>query len=248
MRASLILAGCELRRATGSYLAWVLGAAVVGLASLLFFLELTKSQQLGGGQSLSYVNLRQLYNSTAILLAFIAPVLTMHLLSDERRSGSLDLLLAAPLSCTGIVLGKFLGGLGLLTLPVLLVSLIPVVMLPFAPLDVGMVALYLAATMLYAGALVALGLYASSLGERPAVAAVVCFLAIFLLWLCGLARYYLAPDETFTRVLAYLYLLGHYQEILSGWFSTADVGYYVLLTVLCISLTVQRLEARRILP
>lgn len=68
------------------------------------------------------------------------------------------------------------------------------------------------------------------------------------LWLGGLARYYLAPDEPFTRVLAYLYLLGHYQEILSGWFSTADVGYYVLLTALCISLTVQRLEARRILP
>lgn len=248
MRAIVSLAGCELRRALGSYLAWVAGAVVVMLVALLFSLQLLKAQQLGGGQSLSYVSLRQLYDSTATLLALVTPVLTMHLLSDEQRSGSLDLLLAAPLSCTHIMLGKFLGGFGLLALPVLLVTLIPAAMLPFVPLDLGMVALYLAATLLYAAALAALGLYASSLVGDPVVAAVICFAAILLLGLCGLSRYFLAPEEMLTQALAYLFLFGHHQELLSGWFSTADVAYYLLLTGLCMALTTQRLETRRTLP
>ena len=130
----------------------------------------------------------------------------------------------------------------------LLVSLIPAAMLPFAPLDVGVVALYLVATLLYAAALTAIGLYASSLGGRPVVAAVICFLAIFLLGLCGLSRYFLEPDAPLTQVLSYLFLFGHYQELLSGWFSTADVVYYLLLAAVCMGLTVQRLEARRTLP
>ena len=248
MRAIFKLADCELRRAMGSSLVWMLGAAVFVLVSLLFFLRLTEAQQLGGGQSLSHVHLRHLYSSTTMLLAFVAPVLTMHLLSDEQRSGALDLLIAAPLSCTTIVFGKFLGGSGLLAFPILLVSLIPAAMLPFTTLDMGMVALYFGVTLLHAGLLGAIGLYVSSLWERPAVAAMTCFLVIFLLWLCGLSGYFMAPDEPLTQVLSYLYLMGHYQAIQSGWFSTADVGYYVLLTGLCIGLTVQRLERRRILP
>ncbi len=248
MRGILSLAACELRRALGSWLAWVLSAFVVMLAALLFCIQLLKSQQMGADQSISYVLLRGLYNYMALLLTLVAPMLTMHLLSDEQRSGALELLNSTPLSCTQIMLGKFLGGLVLLLVPVLLLSLMPLSLLPFVALDLRVVAVYTGSILLYVGALTALGLYASSLGERPAVAAILSLFMIFLLWLCGLSRYFMAPDEPLTQVLSYLYLLGHYHELLTGWVSLTDVCYYLLLIGLCMGLTTQRLESRRRLP
>jgi len=117
------IAGKELRSLFGSPIAWVL----MGLFAFLFgwffnvylefFLQSSMQSQFGGGGPDSVnVNtsmIRPLMQNTSVLILFLLPMVTMRTFSEEKRSGTIELLLTSPVTDLEIVLGKFLGALGL---------------------------------------------------------------------------------------------------------------------------------------
>lgn len=177
-----------------------------------------------------------------IVSLLITPLLTMRLISEERRNKTLPLLLSAPVSMTSIILGKFMGLMGFFFIMLAMLMLMPLSLLLGGSLDFGQLAAGLLGVILLLGALGALGLYISTLTAQPTVAAISTFGAFLLLWMLDWGENVNAQ----TDVLSYLSIINHYQPLIKGMFSTTDVVYYVLFIGLFLVLSIQRLDANRI--
>lgn len=243
----LAIARNELRRIFVSPLAW----AVLALFQLLmgfFFINLLMgylddlqaanqynglADYMGGG----------LYSIAIFVILFLMPLMTMRLLAEERKSGSLTLLLSSPTGLTEIVLGKFLGLMGFMLAILALLALMPLSLLPGTNLDLGYIAAGLLGVLLVSMALGAAGLFMSSLTREPTIAAVASFIFSLLLWVLQVLEY--QQDLMFGELFGYLSLIGHFNSMRQGVFDSADVVYYLLFTTLFLWLTVQRLDLER---
>jgi ABC-2 type transport system permease protein len=245
----LSIATRELRGLFLSPLAWTLSAVVQFILAWLFlmlveeFLTL-QSQLLGleGALGVSDLVVAPLLRVAAWLLLLITPLLTMRLLSEERRSHTLGLLLSAPVASYEIVLGKYLGLLTFLLLLVMLIALMPLSLLVGSTLDLGKLSTGLLGLLLLLGSFSAAGCYCSTRSAQPITAAVVTF--GLLLWLSIIDA---AGDGTreVSSVFAYLSLWRHYDALLTGLISSADIIYYLLSIVAFLGLSVRCLNNER---
>ena len=181
---------------------------------------------------------RQL-GSSAIVLLLVMPLLTMRLISEERRNRTLTLLFSAPLSMSEIIFGKYLGVMAFVGLLLVLIALIPLSLLGSANLDPGIVAAGMLGLAFLLGSFAAVGLFMSTLTQYPAVAASSTFGILLLFWLLDWSG-----DEN--SLLAYLSLLNHYEPFLRGVFDSTDVAYYLLVIVMFLVLSIRRLDADRL--
>jgi len=177
-----------------------------------------------------------------IVSLLITPLLTMRLISEERRNQTLPLLLSAPVSMTSIILGKFFGLMGFFIIMLAMLMLMPLSLLLGGSLDFGQLASGLMGVILLLGALTALGLFISTLTAQPTVAAISTFGIFLLLWMLDWGE----NIKEQTGALTYLSITNHYQPLVKGLFSTTDVAYYVLFMVLFLALSIHRLDAERI--
>jgi ABC-2 type transport system permease protein len=245
-----MIATRELRSLFLSPLAWsILGAVQVILGwfflwSLYYFVQPDLQAQLASNPNaigLTAIVVGLQFETMSTILLLILPLLTMRLISEERRNKTLSLLLSAPVSMTSIILGKFLGIMGFFLILLAMLMLMPLSLLFGGTLDFGQIASSLIGIVLFIGALVALGLYISTLTAHPTVAAISTFAVFLLLWMFELAGN--AGEQN--SVLNYLAIIKHYQPLIKGLFSTADVVYYVLFIALFLILSIQRLDAER---
>jgi ABC-2 type transport system permease protein len=245
-----MIATRELRSLFLSPLAWsILGAVQIILGwfflwSLYYFVQPDLQAQLASnpnapGLTAFVVGLQ--FDTMSTILLLILPLLTMRLISEERRNKTLPLLLSAPVSMTSIILGKFLGMMGFFLILLAMLMLMPLSLLFGGTLDFGQIASSLIGLILFIGALVALGLYISTLTAHPSVAAISTFAVFLLLWMFELTGN--AGQQN--SVLNYLAITKHYQPLIKGLFSTADVVYYVLFIALFLILSIKRLDAER---
>ncbi len=246
------LAQRELRSLFLSPLAWSVLAVVQFILAYLFLSSLNdyillqpQLKMLDNAPGATALIIAPLYGSTAFILMMVVPLLTMRLISEERRNQSLSLLFSAPLSMTEIILGKFLGVVGFLVIMVLLVSLMPLSLLLAGQLDNGHLAALLLGTLLLVGAFAALGLFMSSLTEQPTVAAISTFGALLLLWIVDWAGNKVG-SETTGSLLSYLSILRHFESFSRGVFNSSDIVYYLLFISLFIVLSIRRLDADRL--
>lgn len=245
------LAAHELRRLFLSPLAWAVLAVEQLLLAYFFLVDLDNylamQPQLAtmpGAPGVTDLVVAPLFGDTAVLALFAVPVMAMRLLSEERRSQTLRLLVSAPVSAAQVVLGKYLGVTLFFVILVGLAAVMPLSLLVGGSLDFGMYAAGLLGVSLLVAAFCAVGLYLSSLTAQPAIAAVATFGALLLLWILDWA----GPARDEGGVLAYLSLLRHYQPLLRGVFDSADVAYYLLVILTFLALAVRRLDAQRLQP
>ena len=239
-----LIAAHELRRLFKSPLAWCLLAVVQFLLAIFFYLLLAQFMQPAratGG--LTEIVVAGLYQIAGVIMLLVSPFLTMRLIAEERRLGTIKLLYSSPISLTELVLGKYLGLLVFYCLMLLMVSLMPATLLFGASLDLGQIAAGLIGLLLLMSAFAAIGLFVSALAQQPAVAAIATFGVLFLLWIINVAG--VNASERMAGLFAYLSLLGHYNNLLNGVFNSADVIYYLLVSALFIVLSIWRLEAER---
>jgi ABC-2 type transport system permease protein len=175
-----------------------------------------------------------------MLLLLAAALLGMRALAEERRHQTLPLLLAAPVSSTEIVVGKYLGSLGFGLLLVALWGGMPLGLLLGAEIDVGRLLASLVGLGLLTASLLALALWASALTGQPAVAAVTTFGGGLLLMLL--------QQGGEQGVFAYLSLLTHYDSFLRGRLAVADLAYHGVLITGFLALAIRRLDALRVQP
>ena len=183
----------------------------------------------------------KLFSFAAFLALFAVPLLSMRLISEERRSLTLPFLFSAPVSLTDIVLGKFLGLVIFLSVLVVYIAIMLFALSPWAEIDTGYILANSFGLLLLIASFSAAGLYFSSMTQQPVVAAILTFIALFALMF--LDRFF-AGDPSNT--LASLSLTRHFQSFSGGLIDTGDIAYFVLFIVTFLTLTVRRLDADRL--
>ncbi|HEY9150422.1 MAG TPA: ABC transporter permease subunit [Gammaproteobacteria bacterium] len=244
------IAARELRSLFLSPLAWSVLAVVQFILAYLFLAQvdnfMTLQPQLVGLEGAPGVTdliAAPLLGDAAIVLLLVTPLITMRILSEERRNGTLSLLFSAPVSMTEIVLGKYLGLLGFFFILLAMLVAMPLSLLAGTPLDLGKLAAGVLGLGLLLAAFCAAGLYLSSLTEQPTVAAISTFGLLLLLWIIDWAGK--GGDEV-SGLLHYLSLLRHYEPLLRGLVHSTDVLYYLLFIIIFLGLSIRRLDADRL--
>ncbi len=205
------------------------------------------TSQFGNPQAIDVpsVILRSFFNIVSTLMLFLTPMLTMAVYSEERRRGTMELLMTSPVTDTEIVLGKFFASMTLLVI-MLLPTLIYFIWMflhtdPSATWRTLPVA-YLGALLL-GGMLLSLGSFFSSLTESQLIAAILSFGAILVLWVVDLS----APGQpgALSTALQYLAFYHHYDDFTRGVIDTSDVIFYLSYIFLGVFLTVRSVDSIR---
>jgi len=179
----------------------------------------------------------------SILLLLLASVLTMRLLAEEKKMGTLELLLTAPVRDSEVIVGKFLGSLGILTVMLALTFYYPLLLWIFGDPDWGPIATGYLGLFLLGCTSLAVGLFASSLTSNQIVAAVVAGGILCALWFLSMAADLL--PEAMREAISYLSLYYHFPDFMRGVIDTRGVIYYISITVLFLFLAIRSLESSR---
>ncbi len=244
------IAARELRSLFLSPLAWSILAVVLFILAYMFLGQLdtylayqSQIAMMESPPGVTEVIIAPLFSSATLILLLVIPLLTMRLVSEERRARTLPLLFSAPLSMSEIVLGKYLGMLGFLGIMLGLVALMPLSLLSAGTLDFGLLASNLIGIGLMLAAFAAAGLFMSTLTAQPTVAAISTFGVLLLLWIIEWTGKSMGDNPT---VLSYLSLQSHYEALLKGLFDSSDVIYYLLFIITFLVLSIRRLDAERL--
>ncbi len=179
----------------------------------------------------------------SILLLLLGPVLTMRLLAEEKKMGTLELLLTAPVRDSEVIVGKFLGSLAILTAMLALTFYYPIILMRFGDPDWGPIATGYLGLFLLGGISLAVGLFTSSLTSNQIVAAVVAGGILCALWFLGMAADLL--PEALGEVISYLSLYYYFPDFMRGVIDTRGIIYYLSITVLFLFLAIRSLESSR---
>ena len=230
-------------------MAWSILAVVQAILAYFFLIYLdyfvqiqAQLSMLPNAPGITSIVVAPLFATVAIVLLLVVPLLTMRVVSEERRNMTLSLLISAPVSVTEIILGKYLGILGFLLLMLLMVCLMPFSLAFVGTLDGGLMASGLLGMFLMLCSFAAIGLYLSTLTKQPTVAAVSTFGVLLILWIVDIA----GKTDNQDSILSYLSMLNHNQALLRGIFSSTDLIYYLLCITLFLVLSIRRLDAERL--
>ena len=247
----LTLAKRELRSLFLSPLAWAILAIVQFILAYLFLSQLQeflliqpKLATIDNAPGVSELVFAPLYGSAAFIMMLVTPLLTMRLISEERKNKSLSLLISAPISMTEIVLGKYLGMLGFAAIMIISMTLMPLSLYVAGTLDGGLLFTMVLGISLLLAAFIALGLYMSSLTAQPTIAAMSTFGVLLLLWIIDWAGG--KADETASGLLEYFSMLRHFEAFTKGVFNSSDFIYYILFISLFLILSIRRLDGDRL--
>lgn len=236
----------EFRRLFISPFAWVILAGVQFILAVFFYLLLSKYLESGSvyaARGLTAIVVSGMLQIAGLVMLVISPLITMRSFSDEYRNGTIKLLLSSPVSMFALVTGKFAGLLLFYFCQLILILLMPLSLLSGTSLDSGLLFSGICGVFLLLTSFVAIGLFVSSLSSSPALAAVNSFLLLMGLWLIHVIN---DTDNIYLEsFINYLSLQKHFNALLSGAFNSSDFIYYLLLTSLCIVLTIWRLDALR---
>ena len=227
----------ELRSYFNSFIGWLF----VGVT--LFFLGLyyTVYNLLNGYPYYSYV-----VNSTVILFMISVPILTMRILSEERRSKTDQLILTAPVSVGGVVMGKFLALVTIFSIPTAISCAYPAILTRYGAVPLGHCYLSVLAFYLYGVASIAICLLVSALTESQVIAAVLGFALLFVGFLMDTIISMISTGENLlTKILGYFDMYTPFQDLLNGTLSLSATVYFLSICALTLFLTVQSIQKRR---
>jgi len=234
MRTALVIARRELLAYFISPIAYMVSAVFLLIAGYLFSLILIQSQQ---------ATMEGLFFNIMVVLIFVVPLLTMRLLADEQKTGTIEILLTAPVRDWEVVLGKYLAAMGMFGVMLACTLYFPFILWrvggtpDWGPILTGYLGL-----ILLTSAMIAIGTLTSAVTENQIVAAVLSFGILLLLWLIEAAGNIATGSAT---VLTYLSLPAHYNDFARGAINLEDVVYYLSVTIAALFIATRMLETRR---
>jgi ABC-2 type transport system permease protein len=253
MRNVLAVAGKELRAYFHSpiaYLVMTVYAAICGFvfySSTAFFVIESFRVQAMGGMGMPPISLNEniirpiLAGVLTVVLLFLIPLITMRLYAEEKRSGTIELLLTSPLTDLEIILGKFLGSLILFAILEALTFLYFVVLFIYGNPNAKPLLANALGLLLYGAALLALGMWISTFTKNQIIAGAVGLAAFLLLYLLDWVTAY--STSTVGQVMSYLALTTHFDNFSKGVIQLSDVVYYLSVILLGLFLTARSMEA-----
>jgi len=187
--------------------------------------------------------IRYVLQNASVIILFIMPMITMRTYSEEKRSGTIELLLTSPVTDLEIILGKFFGALGLYVAMLLVTLLYIAILFVYgSPEWRPLVACYLG-LLLMGGAFLSLGLLISSTTNNQIVAGIISFIVFLMLWIVGWFADTAGP--TMGAITRYLSITEHFDDFSKGIIDTRHVIYYLSLITLGLFLTAKSVDSER---
>ncbi|MCF8032568.1 MAG: ABC transporter permease [Desulfarculaceae bacterium] len=252
MRAFLAIYKRELTAYFHSPVAYVVLVCFLAISGYFFYAGVSfyslASLQVMQNPMMMELNLQthliaQMVSSAAVILLFGTPLLTMRLLAEEKKSGTIELLLSYPLGDASVVMGKFFAAWTVSAILVAATWLQLALLAPMTEMPWRTIMVSYGGLLLLCGAMVSFSLWTSSLTESQLVAAFLGFLALLLLWAVGWAAPLVQPS--LGELLKGLSLGSHFQNFPKGLVDTTDLAYFVLFMGLFLFLSIRTLEAKR---
>lgn len=262
MRNIFAICGKETRIYLTTWTSYILLGAFT-LITAFFFQRLVVEYQFRGMQllqmqqqnALEELNLTDwvmapLFMNITVFFLFMLPILTMRLLSEERRGKTFELLMTTPVRPIEIVLGKYLAGLLIMSMMLAMTLMFPLLLHHFGQgsggqgaLDWASVAVGYAGMLLLGAAFVAVGLCTSSFSESQIVSVIAGFAVLLMFYVIGLAAR--GQEGFWHSTLEYLAINTHLEGFVRGIVRTPDVTYYLSICFVGLFVTYRVVEAQR---
>lgn len=255
MRNALVIAGREIAAYFVQPIAYVVMTVFLLLGGWFFFALLRRFdliQQMymamQNPQGLERMNVNEmviepLLHNLAIVMVILVPAITMRSFAEEKRAGTYELLLTAPVRTAEVVAGKFIGAAVLVLVMIALAGIFPLILLMFGNPEVGVMASGYLGLAFLGICFVAVGIFTSSVTQNQIIAAISCFGALLLLYVISW------PAETgggtFSGLLRYLSLPEHFATMVRGIISTKDIVYFLSVVAVALFLTQRAVESVR---
>ncbi len=251
MRNVMAIAEKELR----GYFASPIAYAVIGFFALLygwffyvplsFFVRQSQQMGMGSGQTM---NINQMLigptlGNVTVVLLFIFPMITMRTYAEEKRSGTMELLLTSPVSDLQIILGKFLGAMGLYAAMLAITSIHIGILFWYGDPEWKPIATGYLGVLLMGGCFLSLGLLISSLTKNQIVAGMATFAVFLMLWVINWIGSFVGP--TTQAVLSHLSITDHLDDFSRGILDTKHLVYYVSFIAFGLFLTAKSVDSER---
>jgi gliding motility-associated transport system permease protein len=247
----------EWRHYFGSPIAWVILTVWTFLfgrffqVSLDFFMRrsmmMAQQMEMGGGPKMSLNEwvIGPVLHNMAVVVLFVAPMITMRLFAEEKRQGTIELLATAPVTDLQIVMGKFLAAAGLLALMILagLVNVATLWHYASTPPEWKPVATGALALLLFGSCFLALGVFVSTLTRNQIVAGILSFCLFLGVWTLGWADD--ASAGPVMQALAYLGVTTHMEDMVKGVVDLKDVVFYLSFIAFGLFLAHQSVQSQR---
>jgi ABC-2 type transport system permease protein len=229
-----LIAYRDLKSYFSSWMAYLVIAGFLAISGFIFYVILTGSRQ---------ADMRWSLHNMAVTLLFVCPLLTMRLLAEERRSGTMELLLTSPVTDLQVILGKFVAAVGLLAVILAATIHFPLIMVQYGAPDAGPLMSGYLGLLLVGASFMAVGVLASSLTESQVVAGFLSFGALLVLWIIGWAAEQAASGVG--EVLRQISILNHFDDLAKGVIDTKDIVFYLSFMAVCLFGAVRALESRK---
>ena len=251
MNNILAIANKELR----SYFSTPIAYIVIGFFALLFgyffyamVFIFNQQSQLGGleGGGASDMNaqlIRPLFLNASVIMLFVLPLITMRTYSEEKRSGTIELLLTSPVTDFEIIMGKFLGAMALYA-SMLAVTLIHMALLfSYGNPEWRVVLTGYIGLLLMGGCFISVGLLISSMTKNQIVSGMITFAVFLLLWVINWVASFTGP--TAQAILNYLSITDHLDDFTKGILDTKHLIYYFSVMSFGLFLTARSVDTER---
>jgi ABC-2 type transport system permease protein len=242
MNPMMTIARREFRSYFDSPLAYVVICLSFLLLGVVFFLFR------GGFWQADKASVQGIFEYAPVgLSVLVVPVVTMRLLAEEKRTGTLEMLITLPVRDSDVVLGKYFGGLGLVMTLVVATLAFPIAMFKWpwnlGPLDWGPVFAGYLGLLLFSAAAVAIGLLITALTDSQAIAFFITFAVLFAVWyVADLAAY---VGGTPGGIMQYVSFQTRLEGFSRGIIDTRDVVYFVSVTAIALAFAFRALERRK---
>jgi ABC-2 type transport system permease protein len=250
VRNVLALAEKELR----SYFASPIAYVIIGLFALLFgwffYVYLTvfvrqseQMMQMGRAPNVNLEMIRGVLLNSAVIILFVMPMITMRTYSEEKRSGTIELLLTSPITDWQIIVGKFLGALGLYAAMLLVTMVYMAVLFWFGNPEWRPIAAGYLGLLLMGGCFISAGLLISSLTKNQIVAGFLTFVVFLMLWVINWIGDASGPMTR--EIVTYLSITEHLDDFARGVIDTKHVVYYLSFITFGLFLTAKSVDSER---
>jgi len=189
--------------------------------------------------------LRPYFSLFPLVFIIIIPVLTMKSWAEERKTGSIELLLTMPFSEWDLVLGKFFAIFGLFGMMLALTIPLPLTLLPLGDFDGGMIVCEYIGALLLGASAIALGLLLSALSKNQAGSFLGCAVILLVIWLINQLTVSFNLPAWLNGIIGFISLAFHYESFSKGLLDTRDLIYYILSTVLFLFLNTRVILYRK---
>jgi ABC-2 type transport system permease protein len=203
-----------------------------------------QAPQMGGGpMNVNQQLVRYVFLNSTVIFLFVVPLITMRTWAEEKRSGTIELLMTSPVTDFELVMGKFLGAMSLYGAMLAMTLLHVLLLFAFGHPEWKPIASGYLGLLLLGGCFVSVGLFFSSLTKNQIVAGMFTFAVLLMLWVIDWIGSFSGPAVE--RITSYLSLTGHVEDFLRGIVDTAHVVYYLSFITFGLFLTAKAMDSER---